>query len=114
MGGLQFSPDGHKIWGVLSENSPVDRWEIIEEGESSVMKLQPVEATAWPPEVVPWWFSHDYQVNHNGWILSPTQKRLLWLPHHWQSNKEYRKWGGQFLGLFHPDLAEVVILKFSD
>ena len=107
-----ITPDGHEIWGVSISNSPASRWEIIKDGKSGTTKLQPLELTACPPGVLPWQSTHGYEVTHNGWILGPTQKRLLWLPHRWRSSEEDRKWGGQFLWLFHPGLPEIVILEF--
>ena len=108
-----FTPDGCEIWGTSSlDYSACDGWEVIEDSESGTTKLQPLTATACPAGVFPWQSSHGYEVTHDGWILSPTQKRLLWLPHRWRSFEEDREWGGRFLGLFHSGLPELVILEF--
>ena len=109
-----FTPDGREIWGSPYSHPAVHRWEVVEDGESDTIKLQPLTAAAYPPGVIPWQSSLGYEVTHDGWILSPTQKRLLWLPHHWRSSKWYMTWGGRFLGLFHRGLPEVVILEFLD
>ena len=110
-----FTPDGREIWGTFFLDSSVrGGWEVIEDGGSNTTKLQPLPATACPLGVIPWQSSRGYEVTHDGWILSPTQKRLLWLPHRWRSVEEARKWGGRFLGLFRRDLPEVVILEFLD
>ena len=111
-----FTPDGREIWGFSSEysNSAVYRWEVIEGSESDTIKLRPLTTTPRPPGLISWKSSRGYGVTYDGWVLSPTQKRLLWLPHHWRSVEQYRTWGGRFLGLFHPDLPEVVILEFLD
>ena len=61
-----------------------------------------------------WQSSCGYEVTNDGWILSGSKQRLLWLPHHWRSRKQHRRWEGQFLGLLHEELAEVVILEFLD
>ena len=106
--------DGREIWGVSRSGSSAHRWEVIEDGESGTTKLQPLGLTACPPGVLPWQSSRGYEVTHDGWILSPTQKRLLWLPHRWRSDERYRKWGERFLGLLHSGLPEVVILEFLD
>ena len=70
--------------------------------------------TACPPGVPPWESSRGYRVTDDGWILSPTQKRLLWLPYRWRSTEDQRRWGGRFLGLLLHELPEVVILEFLD
>ena len=106
--------DGREIWGASVSGSPVCRWGVIEDGESGTTKLQPLMMTACPPGVLPWRSSRGYEVTHDGWILSPTKKRLLWLPHRWRSDERYRKWGERFLGLLHSGLPEVVILEFLD
>ena len=93
---------------------PVYRWEITRDSESGTTKLRLPGVTACPPGALPWLSSSGYRVTHDWWILSPTQKRLLWLPHHWRSVVQYRTWGGRFLGLFHSGLPEVVILEFLD
>ena len=109
-----LTPDGCEIWGASDSDSPACRWEVIEDGESDTIELQPLTAAACPPGVIPWQSSRGYEVTHDGWILSPTQKRLLWLPHRWRSVERDRRWGGRFLGLFHPGLPDVVILEFPD
>ena len=109
-----FTPDRREIWGFSFSNSPLHRWEVVEDGESDTTRLQLLTATACPPGGFPWQSSHGYEVTRGGWVLSPTQKRLLWLPHPWRSVARYRTWGGRFLGLFHSSLPEVVILEFLD
>ena len=79
------TPDGREIWGISYSNLPVCRWEVIEDGESGTTRLQPLGMTACPPGVLPWLSSRGYEVTHDGWILSPTQRRLLWLPRRWRS-----------------------------
>ena len=108
------TPDGREIWGVSNSDSPARRWRVIEDGEPGATRLQPLGLTACPPGVLPWQSSHGYEVTHDGWILSPTQKRLLWLPHRWRSLARHRRWGGRFLGLFNRGLPDVVILEFLD
>ena len=110
-----LTPDGREIWGTSYLNPSVrGGWEVIEDGESDTTKLRPLVATTCPPGVFPWQSPHGYEVTHDGWVLSPTQKRLLWLPRRWRSVAQYRTWGGRFLGLFHPGIPEVVILEFRD
>ena len=109
-----FTPDGREIWGASHSDSPERRWEVIEDGESGSTELQPLGWTACPPGILPWQSSCGYEVTHDGWVLGPTQKRLLWLPHRWRSAERDRKWGGRFLGLFHCGLPDVVIFEFFD
>jgi hypothetical protein len=111
-----FTQDGFGVWGIGSEHSysAVKGWEIIEDSESGITELQPLGANVCPPAVFPWQSSLGYQVTDDGWILSPTQRQLLWLPHHWRTDENYWRWGGRFLGLLHGDLPEVIILEFMD
>ena len=106
--------DGRQVWGASDSNSPMGGWEAIEDGESGTTRLHPLGMTACRPGALPWQSSRGYEVTHDGWILSPTQRRLLWLPHRWRSAERDRKWGGPFLGLFHRGLPDVVILEFLD
>ena len=90
-------------------------WEIVEGGVSSVMKLKPLEETLYPSRAFLWHSIRGYKVTDDGWVLSPTQKRLLWLPHRWRSDREEdRLWSGRFLGLSHRLSSGVVILEFLE
>ena len=84
-------------------------WKIIEDRESLTTKLEPLETTAYPPPVFPWQSRHGYKVTRDGWVLSPTQKRLLWLPHRWRRMRRLMVWSGRFLGLGQP---EAIIFEF--
>ena len=110
-----FTADGREIWqaGSPIRSSP-DGWGIVDGGKSGVIKLQPLEGTASPPGGLPWRSSRGFEVTDDGWILSPTQKRLLWLPHRWRSVERSRRWTGRFLGLGDAKLNEVVILEFFE
>ena len=112
--GLWFTIDGCEIWGVDPQSYLARRWGVVKDEKSCVKKLQPLEATIFPPGTPPWWSSSGYEVTSDWWILSPTQKRLLWLPPQWRSGEEHRTWNGQFLGLGHRQLSEVVILEFFE
>lgn len=109
-----FTSDGSEIQGTSNQYSSVHRWEIIEDGESSIPLLQPLGEIAYSPGALPWESSYGYEVTDDGWILSSAQNRLLWLPHHWRSQVEYRKWSRRFLGLSHLELPEVIILELLD
>ena len=113
--GLWFTPDGCEIWDADFMYSPARRWRIIGDRESGIKRLQPVEITTLPPGVFPWRSAHGYKVTNDSWVLNSTHKRLLWLPHHWRSQREEcRTWSGRFLGLGHRELPEVVILEFLE
>ena len=110
-----FTPDGREIWrtGSPIRPSPLGL-RIIDEGKSGIIKLQPLEGTELPPGGLPWRSSRGFEVTDDGWILSSTQKRLLWLPHGWRSGERSRRWTGRFLGLGHAELNEPVILEFFE
>ena len=110
-----FTRDGREVWasrdGIHSEK--LEQCEIIEDGESGAIELKlqtiPRQSRGFPQES-----SHGYTITDGGWVLSPSQKRLLWLPHRWRLCGRYRAWGGRFLGLLYGDLSEVVILEFLE
>jgi len=104
--GLWFTPDGQEVW--YNTNNGMKGWMIVKSDLGQV-ELQP---TQHQPEGCPWESSYGYKVMHDGWVLGPSGKQLLWLPPHWQSKEVHRQWNGQFLALLHPDLPEVVILEF--
>lgn len=108
-----FSPDGQEVWEI-SLGSSMEGWKIAQDSKSGATELEPLKSTARPSEVLPWRSPRGYEVTHDGWVVSPSQKRLLWLPHHWRSGESYRTWSGRFLGLTHNQLQEVVILEFFE
>ena len=57
--------------------------------------------------------SRGYKVTNDGWIISPSRKRLLMLPPQWRAQTGRRVWNGQFLGLLHGTLPEAVILELE-
>ena len=110
---LKFSEDGREVW--TGDGSSTEGWEIVKGGLLGVTKLKPLESTRCPLGLFSWQLSHGYEVAEDGWVLSPTKKRLLWLPHQWRLNTEVsRVWSGRFLGLGHRKLPEVVILEFLE
>ena len=114
---LRFTLDGLEVWTTydyLGIDFQYSGWEIIEGGISSATELKPLEETLYTSRTFLWDSICGYQVTDDGWVLSPTRKRLLWLPHRWRSDQEYRLWSGRFLGLTHRLLSEVVILEFSE
>ena len=112
----QFTQNGHKVWGECTY-SLWEQCEVVKDGESGAIQLKVQQGTQTVVDtsrVVLQESSHGYKVTDGGWVLSPTQKHLLWLPHHWRSDDRNRTWGGQFLGLLHSELSEVVILEFFE
>ena len=103
-----FTPDGCEVWVV--DSLPAERWAIVEDGGSGLIELEPLESTAFLPELSPWGSSSGYHV-HDGWVLNSARERILWLPHHWRSDEWRRRWSGRFLGLLHEELPEAVILE---
>ena len=108
-----FTSDGREVWD--RHNSYKGGGKIVDDSETSVVKLVPLQKVARPPGVL-WESSRGYKVTDDGWVLSPTQKRVLSLPHHWRVRKSQMKWSrsGRVLGLQDPDLPEVVILYFFE
>ena len=108
----QFTQDGREVWA--GSYAPFEeQCEIIEDGESGAIELKlqsiyPRQSGFFRAS------SRGYTVTDDWWVLSPTQKRLLWLPHRWRSDEWNRAWGGRFLGLLDGELSEVVILEFLE
>ena len=91
----------------------MDKWKITQDYKSGATQLQSLGRTGYSKGArLPLELTHGYEVTDDGWILSPTEKRILWLPHHWRSKEYHREWSGQFLGLLHCELPKVVILEF--
>ena len=110
---LTFTQDGQEVWD-MDPYSGNNGWEIIKSGVSGAMELKSLEGTLHPSRTFLCHSIHGYKVTDDGWVLSPTQKRLLWLPHRWRSGQEYRLWSGRFLGLTRSLLLEPVILEFFE
>ena len=101
------------VWCMSWDNS-WKGWKIIEDNESGITELKSLDTTTCLLRLLHWQSSCGYEITEDGWVLSPTQKRLLWLPHRWRSNEGSRIWDGRFLGLGHPELLEAVILEFPE
>ena len=109
-----FTPDGREVWCAGLVYRTVERWSIIEDGETNLLRLELLGEIAHPPRGLPWKSSHGYVITPEGWVLNPRGKRLLWLPHHWRSLDEHKVWGGRFLGLLHDELPEPVVLELCE
>ena len=110
---LSIAVDECRVW-CMNVDHHVKGWTIIKNSRSQIRELEPLEPTEYPSQIFPWQSHHGYEVTNDGWVLSPTQKRLMWLPHHWMSEETFRMWSGQILGLRHRELPEVVILEFLE
>ncbi|KAF9645709.1 hypothetical protein BDM02DRAFT_472784 [Thelephora ganbajun] len=109
-----FTSDGRQVWCITDEGE-ANGLTIVEDSESSVVKLEQLGPTRQPPNTPPWLSSRGYQVTDDGWILCSSGKRLLRLPPHWRSSDtEARTWSGRFLALSHYTLPEVVILELEE
>ena len=108
--GQSRSGNPHSRWNTHQSKSR-QQCEIIEDSKSGTIKLK-VQITH--HDLLSEVFresSRGYAVTDDRWVLSPSQKRLLWLPHSWRSGEWGRAWGGRFLGLLHDELSEVVVLE---
>ena len=87
---------------------------ITKDGEPCITKLESQYITK-RMLGLPWLSNHGYKVTHDGWILGPSGKWLLWLPHHWRLGDKKRtiKWDGHYLALLHGALQEPVILDIQ-
>ena len=103
-----FTWDGREVW-TTSQG-----WKIVEGSRSGITRLKPLDGKVCPLEVFPWGSRCGYEVTGDGWVLSATRKRLLWLPRHWRSHASRRMWNGRFLALFQSELSEIVILEFPE
>ena len=109
---LWFTPDGCEVWCGTPEVH--EGWAIIKDSKSSITRLEGLDSARGPVGGFLCESSQGYQVTDDGWIFGPDRKQLLWLPHHWRLDKRDRMWHGQFLGLLHCDLSEVVILEVPE
>ena len=108
-----FGPDSRELW-CAGSGGDVKGWSVVRDAETDVTELEPLGPTAHPPAGAPWRPSIDYEITHDGWVLSPSGKQLLWLPHGWRQGDAYRVWGGRFLGLLYYELLEAVILELGE
>jgi len=109
-----FTPDGREVWYVRDDaGNRLDGWKIVEDSKSDVTGLEYLGSTRYRPDGPPWQSSRGYQVRDAQWILSPSGKRLFWLPPRWRSYEWQRRWGGRFLALLGYELPEAVILELE-
>jgi len=106
-----FTPEGCEVWCERSDGK-LDGWKIVEDSKSDVTELEYLGTTEHQPDGPPSRSSRGYQVRDE-WILSPSGKRLFWLPPRWRSPEWQRRWGGRFLALWDGGLPEAVILELE-
>ena len=110
-----FTRDGHEVWTASYAFDTKKGWKIVEDSGSGPIQLEPRDEIVCPSGVFPWESRRGYEVTGDGWVLSATQKRLLWLPHRWRSGGHWEMaWSGRFLGLLQSELSEIVILEFPE
>ena len=92
----KFASDGRIVWGVL-------RWGRVgnHRGQRNRCYKPGMTGEEYTQGVPPWVSSRGYKVTDDGWVLSPAQKRILFLPHHW---REDNHWNGRVVGLAHCKL----------
>ena len=109
-----FTRDGREVWAGKYSPDDGEECEIIEDSESGAIELKLRNVYGWRQSSDLLESSRGYTVTNDWWVLSPSQKRLLWLPPHWRSYGRNRAWGGRFLGLLDGELREVVVLEFLE
>ena len=109
---------GYGVSHGLYHGSGEHEWVVAKDSNSNVTALSSIAALKYVHHssgMPPWQSSHGHQVTDDGWILSSSGKRLLLLPHHWQSSEgANRMWSGQFLAFLYPELQEVVTLELLE
>ena len=109
-----FTRDGCEVWATSYDLNLTEGWKIVEGSGPGRIRLEPRDGIVPQSEVFPWESRHDYKITSDGWVLSATQERLLWLPHRWRSGAHKRVWSGRFLGLLQKELSEIVVLEFPE
>jgi len=107
-----FTPDGREVWCEKSDGRSVG-WKIVEDSKSDVTELEYLGSTRNRPDGPPSRSPRGYQITDDQWILSPSGKRLFWLPPRWRLPERQRRWGGRFLALLGDELPEAVILELE-
>ena len=82
-----FTPDGCEVWCVgpaetivgqpVNYPKAVAGWAITEKSKTCLTKLEHLEPDMCPFGTFPRQSSCGYRIADDGWVLSPTQKRLL-------------------------------------
>ena len=107
---LWFLPGSHSVGWVADGNKGEVRRITTRDTLDYTVPIGDIERGQWGS---PHGSSHGYQVTNDGWILSPSGRRLLMLPPPWRSDMVRRMWNGRFLALLHGALPEPVILELE-
>jgi len=107
-----FPPDGREVW-CERDDCGLDRWKIVEDSKSDITELEYLGSTTHRPDESPSRSSCGYQITDDEWILSPSGKRLFWLPPQWRGWDMQEVWGKRFLALLGCKLPEAVILELE-
>jgi len=91
----------------------VEGWKIIKDERFNVTGLEKLPENTHPLGGYPWESSHGHNVTGDGWILNSRGEQLMWLPHHWRSNKWDQMWDGQFFALLNCELPEPIIIELG-
>ncbi|KAF9646368.1 WD40 repeat-like protein, partial [Thelephora ganbajun] len=108
-----FTPDGREVW-FASGTYCMKGWKIISDSKSDITRLELLPRIR-QPGGNPWQSSHGYEVTDSRWVLSPSTKRLLWLPPSWRMDDALdRRWSERFLALLGSKLSEPVVLELEE
>ena len=136
----KFSPDGRETEPCFvsplctgeRENDlkyhPCKGWEIVEDSDTSGVKLVPLEEEETvlllgvpeegtvPPPNTPRGSPCGNKITGDEWVLSPTQQRVLFLPHHLRIPEPsmIRSRSGRYLVLGDDEPREIIILSFFE
>ena len=108
-----FTPDSQGVW-LSTVHGKVGQWSIVEEGGPGIIKLQKSEGTTSSQSGFPWLSPYGHQITDDGWIVSSSGKRLLWLPPYWQPvDIIQREWNRNFLAVWHTSLPAPIIFEIG-
>jgi WD40 repeat protein len=101
---------GHDVWCGRDERV-AGGWSIVEDSESGMIRLEPIGLSATLSRRLPGKSPCGYEVTGDGWVLSSSRKRLLWLPPYLRSEGTDGARSGRFLAILCPALPEPVLLE---
>jgi WD40 repeat protein len=100
---------GRDVW-CGNDDMVAGGWSIVEDSESDAARLEPIGVTVNLPGRLPR-KPGGCEVTDDGWVLSSSGKRLLWLPPYSRSDKTNRAWSGRFLALLRSKIPEPLLLE---
>jgi WD40 repeat protein len=110
---LGFSSSSCELWSTTNDGR-VTHWEIVKGDRPNANKLKPLEKKKQPLSDLPWHSPCGYQVTDDGWVLNPSGKLLLWLPHHLRQDRiTERKWSKRFLAIWNELMPGPCILNLE-